>query len=1280
MEAHFDLFHKSTDGQFNLSLDELIVNVSATFNGTVAFNGPFTQNTVITKSTTNQIQTTAPTYFDFYTSANLTPIFRFKNSLGSTDASTIVANAFKSTLGTASAILKTANAGNTTLILPNSQGYAGQFLTTDGSGNTSWAEVGGGGGGITSVGISAPSFLSVSSSPITVGAGTIGLAIAGSPTLNQVLTITNTSPITASWTTPTIGSVTSVSASVPNFLTSTVTNATTTPNIAITMNSATVGHVLTATSASTASFSIPTSNFTTPILTSNSTNATSPVSGSIVTPGGMGVYKDLWVGGETFTNYVNYFSITDPMTVNVGTVVAPNLGFHQESYDYFAGDLLIQTGSQRIDDAPPNGEQPPIHTGNIYIQTGQWAYAFDTALPVLSQYATSGNGNKSFSKTASSASGDGSRVTITIAGGLNQYPYSFPVTISGGSQYDGTFEVVGGDGNTISVLNEATGTPTSTVIITVFNTNISPISYTGQINILGAQDVTMMANQQLIINGGVETTIKGSQGVSLYSPVSCSMTSALGCAVTSSLGPVTITGGLGIGTPGSGRVIIDSDFKTDITSRGSIEIKSSLDSILVRTSGDTSTNTLSGAGNISIATENSALEGIPIPMVPGYGNIYIECKGNTSIPNPIPGLPAIPVPIGSVVIQASSNGGASIKGGLLGTQVGEAGLSHVKGIDVRLEATGNGISGRIEMLALDELHGDILLTANQQIILETNTNNITLNASGTNSQMLLTSKKILQLTTGFTGSEESYIGYPIIINSGGELNLTTGGGEVQYDITLTSSGGVAMLGNQFTFSGGPVRASTNYTALLDSVGGAFIDIGRDTEFTDGFNSVGSTLWAQSYFGTTTLSSVRPITTFEASTVYIRSAPITGDNQIITYKYALHVESGTSLFEGEVQVYNGIQVKSYKMLLPIYIMSRGDPNVTIIGVSTATTITLPEVILFAGVTYEFINPTAAVVAITTVGGSFTYTLTPNTVVKIISPDLFGNWIVLPQVPLDTTWPAEKLTTNSIDVRNGLKVHGSLFQEYYPLTASSLTYFPTIDSKSGTIIKGSYASGQIISLFDASTLNIGASLYFVNISSSVVSVKDNDGFIIAVIPSGGASTLTLTAITGTGVWNEILGGTSTGITAVTASSSTFITATATTSGSVTNIALSYGSTLPIANGGTGTTLATGNTSTYSTVYNNSPSIVTPTFTGGGACNDKLTISIHFSNSHHNSLNRHQWISTERIPKSNDPHIYGYSSWIKFIRIQCITTRTLLLFFLINIKLCNHFKCGRSKNHLV
>ena len=96
-------------------------------------------------------------------------------------------------------------------------GTAGQVLTAGSGGSVSWSTVGGT-GTVTSIGISVPSYLSVSNSPIT-GAGTIAItSVAGSE--GQVLTSTSGSVgwanlPTVNWASP--GAIGSTTASTGTF-------------------------------------------------------------------------------------------------------------------------------------------------------------------------------------------------------------------------------------------------------------------------------------------------------------------------------------------------------------------------------------------------------------------------------------------------------------------------------------------------------------------------------------------------------------------------------------------------------------------------------------------------------------------------------------------------------------------------------------------------------------------------------------------------------------------------------------------------------------------------------------------------------------------------------------------------------------------------------------------------------------------------------------------------------------------------------------------------------
>lgn len=68
--------------------------------------------------------------------------------------------------------------GSYTLTLPTTAGTNGYFLKTDGTGVLSWAAASGGGGGVSSVGLTMPSIFSVAGSPITT-TGTLAVSAAG---------------------------------------------------------------------------------------------------------------------------------------------------------------------------------------------------------------------------------------------------------------------------------------------------------------------------------------------------------------------------------------------------------------------------------------------------------------------------------------------------------------------------------------------------------------------------------------------------------------------------------------------------------------------------------------------------------------------------------------------------------------------------------------------------------------------------------------------------------------------------------------------------------------------------------------------------------------------------------------------------------------------------------------------------------------------------------------------------------------------------------------------
>jgi len=151
--------------------------------------------------------------------------------------------------------------------LPPNLGTPGQFLQSDGAGSTSWQTVPS--GTVSSVALTAPPFLTVTGSPIIntgtlaltltadnplpITSGGTGLTSAGLPgsilitgplfefeceppgLAGQVLTMEVAGPfLLPAWRYPTVGTVTSVSATVPSFLNVVITNPTVNPAINIT--------------------------------------------------------------------------------------------------------------------------------------------------------------------------------------------------------------------------------------------------------------------------------------------------------------------------------------------------------------------------------------------------------------------------------------------------------------------------------------------------------------------------------------------------------------------------------------------------------------------------------------------------------------------------------------------------------------------------------------------------------------------------------------------------------------------------------------------------------------------------------------------------------------------------------------------------------------------------------------------------------------------------------------------------------------------------------------
>ena len=171
--------------------------------------------------------------------------------LGNTSITSGVLQSLTLTNGVSFVTLTAPPTGIYILSFPPDLGTSGQVLTTNGAGQTSWTTVSGGGGGsVTSVAASVPSFLTISGSPITT-TGTLAItynAAVPLPTANggtgllavgAANTVLTSNGTVLSWQTPAApgtGTVTSVAASFPAFLTIAGSPITTTGTLAITLS------------------------------------------------------------------------------------------------------------------------------------------------------------------------------------------------------------------------------------------------------------------------------------------------------------------------------------------------------------------------------------------------------------------------------------------------------------------------------------------------------------------------------------------------------------------------------------------------------------------------------------------------------------------------------------------------------------------------------------------------------------------------------------------------------------------------------------------------------------------------------------------------------------------------------------------------------------------------------------------------------------------------------------------------------------------------------------
>jgi hypothetical protein len=183
----------------------------------------------------------------------------------------------------------------------------------------------------------------------------------------------------------------------------------------------------------------------------------------------------------------------------------------------------------------------------------------------------------------------------------------------------------------------------------------TPTSYSGQINILSAQTMTICSNADMIINASTALNIKCPLSVAITTGGTISLTSG---------GILSITGGANLNMTSAGVMTIGSYLPLV----GNVLIESA-----------TST-TVNSAGALYLTTANIIAP--PIPVLPGFGNIFITCA----------------TLYGSIVAYSSASGGASFTGGVLGTQIGytlpgvSIGATTIRGLSVDISSETLGIT------------------------------------------------------------------------------------------------------------------------------------------------------------------------------------------------------------------------------------------------------------------------------------------------------------------------------------------------------------------------------------------------------------------------------------------------------------------------------------------------------------------------------------------------------------------------------------------------------------
>jgi hypothetical protein len=199
-----------------------------------------------------------------------------------------------------------------------------------------------------------------------------------------------------------------------------------------------------------------------------------------------------------------------------------------------------------------------------------------------------------------------------------------------------------------------------------------------------------------------------------------------------------------------------------------------------------------------------------------------------------------------------------------------------------------------------------------------------------------------------------------LYQSSGSLNVSTNG---TLSATFDTANGLTVFGR--------LRTSGNITSTSWTTSGISFDSASAT-YT---NSNGSGTIAEQVansFNTPTFASTNAVTLTSASTVFIGGAPISGTNTTITNAYALRVNTGNSLFGGNVFV-NGGTIESTSATFTIRSTSTAASTMNLMTAATTSGITKTINLGTGGVTGSITNVNIAPLdslGTTTVGNNLT----------------------------------------------------------------------------------------------------------------------------------------------------------------------------------------------------------------------------------------------------------------------------------------------------------------------